>query len=103
MELFWKGCGYAGLRIANQSLLFYLAGRVLEWSIVREIQHMMNLEWELKFLPIYREANRCADELATMGCSLQESLIFFEQCPSFVDPLLLNDSLGMSIHRRISC
>lgn len=55
---------------------------------------MTYLDWELKFVSINREANRCADELAFLGCSLQESLILFEQYPSYVAPVLLGESLG---------
>ena len=78
-------------------------GRILGWSIVREIRKLLKLPWEVRVVNIFREANRCADELAKIGCHQGEDLIIYEQCPVSVGPLLLADTVGNSIPRLVSC
>jgi ribonuclease HI len=34
------------------------------WSLVLNIQKLLDLEWEVKIAHVYREANQCADALA---------------------------------------
>lgn len=63
---------------------------------------MMNSEWEMKFVTIYYEANRCADELGSLGCNLQETLILFEQCLPSMGLLFHSDSLRIPIPRCLS-
>jgi hypothetical protein len=49
----------------------------------------------------YREANKCIDALAKIGCSLEHNMIFYDNCLAAIRDILLADKLGMTISRLI--
>jgi hypothetical protein len=49
----------------------------------------------------YREANKCADALAMIGCSLKHNMIIYDNCPAAIRDILLADELGMTTSRLI--
>ncbi|MCI17930.1 putative non-LTR retroelement reverse transcriptase, partial [Trifolium medium] len=73
----------------------------LGFSLVKQIQRLVNLDWEIKVSHLYREANQCADGLATMGCSLQGCTLYFEECPDQIKHLLEFDAMGYTTPRLI--
>ncbi|MCI62004.1 ribonuclease H, partial [Trifolium medium] len=56
---------------------------------------MVNKEWNIEFMHEYCEANKCADALAKIGCSLEQNVTFFKECPNGVKAILLADELGI--------
>lgn len=45
-------------------------GCASSWSLVSKIRRLLQSDWEVKIYHVYREANKCADVLANMGCDL---------------------------------
>jgi hypothetical protein len=50
---------------------------------------------------IYREANKCADALANIGCSLDYETLYYDVCPAQLSDLVAADSMGISTPRLI--
>jgi ribonuclease HI len=69
-------------------------------SVLKHIRRLLQLEWEVKVCHTYREANRCADALAHIGCELGSSVIFYESCPTQIMHFFY-DKVGISIPRLI--
>ncbi|PNX97917.1 ribonuclease H [Trifolium pratense] len=71
------------------------------YAIVRKIRRLLLMDWNVKVLHEYREANKCADALANTGCILDLELIFYQECPMEIRNILLADELGISTPRII--
>lgn len=56
----------------------------------------------MRIYHVYKEANKCADVLANLGCDLAESMMIYEKPPVQVEQLLIVDVLGVSTPRLIS-
>ncbi|GAU22839.1 hypothetical protein TSUD_282060 [Trifolium subterraneum] len=65
------------------------------YPLIRKIHNMINRDWNIEFMHEYREANKCADALARIGCSLKHKVTFFRECPDNVKEFLLADELGI--------
>ncbi|AES80811.1 hypothetical protein MTR_7g085230 [Medicago truncatula] len=50
---------------------------------------------------LYREANRCADTLANIGCIMGNEMMFYESCPTQINYLLTADQAGVTFPRLI--
>jgi hypothetical protein len=50
----------------------------------------------------YREANKCTDALATMGCFLSYDTVFYAHCPASVRDVYAADVQGSSTPRIIA-
>ncbi|KAK2358830.1 hypothetical protein QL285_095979 [Trifolium repens] len=74
---------------------------VMGYSLVKEIHRLFSLEWEVKILHSYQEANRCADALPNMGCSFCGNVVFYEECYNQLVQLLVYVVLGSSTSRLI--
>jgi ribonuclease HI len=70
-------------------------------SLVRRIRSLFQDGWNIKIRHVYREANRVADALATLGCQ-QDACNLFEAPPLGVDQLCSFDSSGVTTPRFIS-
>jgi ribonuclease HI len=70
-------------------------------SLLRNIRRLLALDWEVKVVHAYRESNQCADALATIGCSLNKEIIFYNVCPIEIRNFLLADDLGITTPRLI--
>jgi ribonuclease HI len=66
------------------------------FPLVKHIQRLLAMDWEVHISHSYREANQCADALANMGCELNCSIVYFDVCPSRIKHLFVSDSLGHS-------
>ncbi|MCI02556.1 ribonuclease H protein, partial [Trifolium medium] len=64
--------------------------------LVRNIRRLMDLDWEVNIVHAYRESNQCVDALATIGCSLDKEIVYYNDCPSEVKDLLLADVMGIT-------
>jgi hypothetical protein len=67
----------------------------LGFSLVKTIKKLLDEEWEVKISHLYREANRSADALASMGCTLNFNIVYFETCPINIRELIHADVLGI--------
>jgi ribonuclease HI len=71
-------------------------------ALVKKIQRLMQLEWDITISHSYREANYCADALANMGCFIDGNTVFFEECPDQIRHLLVSDAMGYTTPRLVS-
>jgi ribonuclease HI len=53
-------------------------------SIAKQSWRMLQLEWKVELTHSYREANKCADKMANVECSLEYETTLFEDCPDFL-------------------
>ena len=63
------------------------------WSLLGRFQHF-------KVQHVFREANRVADALAKLGCSMQEYFVVMDSSPSdVVANFVYSDAMGENICR----
>ncbi|PNX87169.1 ethylene responsive transcription factor 1b [Trifolium pratense] len=67
----------------------------LDWS-QEDLTVTEHVDWNVKVMHEYREANKCADALANMGCELDKEMVFYEECLMEIREILLADELGNS-------
>jgi ribonuclease HI len=70
-------------------------------ALVKKIKRLIQFEWEIVISHSYREANSCADALASMGCLLDGNTVYFEECPAQIRHLLVSDAMGFTTPRLI--
>jgi ribonuclease HI len=73
----------------------------LGFSLVKSIKKLLDEEREVKISHLYRETNRSADALASMGCTLNFTIVYFETCPINIRELIHADVLGSNTPRLI--
>jgi hypothetical protein len=61
----------------------------------------MQEDWIVEVSHIYREANKCADALANIGCSVDFNSVFYDNCPSRIMDNYNFDVLGNSTPKLI--
>jgi ribonuclease HI len=76
-------------------------GSIRGRSLVRKIQGLMEQDIEVQFKHVYREANKVADWLANLGCTLANGSIFYEFPPREVQALVDDDVSEVSTSRMI--
>jgi hypothetical protein len=69
-------------------------GRIL----LNRIRQLMNMDWNVRISHIYREANKVADAIALLRCSIQ-GFSYFETPPASLKRLCLDDVMGVSTLR----
>jgi ribonuclease HI len=77
-------------------------GSVSGWSIIKKIRSLLSLDWSVKICHIYREANRCADMLANMGCVHNHGTLSYHQPPTDLMQVLDDDIRGVSFPRLVA-
>lgn len=72
-------------------------------SLVRRIRPLLAMEWIVTIKHVYREANKVADGLVDLGCSLGENnpYVLFDTPPNRVKQYVAHDVIGVSTHRLI--
>lgn len=68
-------------------------------DLVRDIQFLAALNWNVSFHFVYREANRCADHLASLGHNSIGEEFSCSQIPRTLFPLLRDDVIGVAFPR----
>jgi ribonuclease HI len=71
-------------------------------TVTRQIWKLLDLNWDIEITHSYREANKCADALANVGCSLGRDIVFYDVCPPFLSHFLVEDNLGITTPRLVS-
>ncbi|GAU17428.1 hypothetical protein TSUD_233050 [Trifolium subterraneum] len=71
-------------------------------ALAKQVWQLLDMEWNIEILHIYREANKCADAMANLGCSLGYDVILYADCPLPLREMLAFDNMGISTPRFIS-
>jgi ribonuclease HI len=87
--------------VVNQVLRKPGYGRPLGGSLVMRIRKLLELDWEVVIDHVYREANKCADMLANIGCTLDTHMVYYDICPIECHSVMLADVLGIETLRSI--
>jgi ribonuclease HI len=70
-------------------------------ALIKQIWKLLDMDWNIEIFHTYREANKCADALANLGCSLGYDLVFFDDCPLTIRETFAKDNMGISTPRLI--
>ena len=74
---------------------------ILDKNLISQIRQLMAKDWRVKVQHIYREANFCADWLATYSLMKEMGLTVYTQPPKGMYYLLIVDATGVTILRTI--
>ncbi|KAL4299003.1 hypothetical protein AHAS_Ahas17G0057400 [Arachis hypogaea] len=69
--------------------------------LIRNIQNWKNRKWNILFVNIYREGNRCADCLAHKSLELDIGFHFWDTPPNEVVAFLSDDEQGIALPRLV--
>jgi hypothetical protein len=69
---------------------------------VQRIRQMLELNWEINISHSYREANRCADDLAKLAFTLLDDFQFHNVCPKFIKNYFDDDVSGVTTSRLVT-
>lgn len=58
-------------------------------------------DWEVRIVHCFREGNRVADNLANIGVTQSEALVYFDAPPQAITQLLREDIMGVALPRFI--
>jgi hypothetical protein len=50
----------------------------------------------------YREANKCADVLTSIGCTLDSTIVFYDSCPVECSHVMQDNIMGIATPRYIN-
>jgi ribonuclease HI len=70
--------------------------------LLKQIWQLLDHDWNVEISHTYREANHCADALATLGCSLNLEITTFDSCPSHMREIYDADCMGITTSRLIT-
>lgn len=90
-----KLSGWKAIKCLNNDLLGSLSGR----NLVRKIKQLLSSFTSVRIIHTYCEANRVADSLTNIGCTLGDGLVVY--LPLEVKLLVEADVRGVSIPRLI--
>jgi ribonuclease HI len=85
-----------------QSLQARQEGSPMGATLLKKIYKIMEDFQEVCIIHVYREANRCADMLANIGCRSSGSTVYFEYPPFEVLQIVDDDYRGVSFPRIVS-
>ncbi|KAK2417534.1 Polynucleotidyl transferase, ribonuclease H superfamily protein [Trifolium repens] len=83
-------------QVIAQTLKDNTNGSGMGCALIKRIRSLLDGQWEVKIMHIYREANRCADMLANMGSEGVSEIEFFERPPSRVLQIVEDDVRSVS-------
>ncbi|KAK2430654.1 Polynucleotidyl transferase, ribonuclease H superfamily protein [Trifolium repens] len=88
-------------QVIAESLKDNTNGSGMGCALTKRIRSLLDGQWEVKIMHIYREANRCADMLPNMDSEGVSGIEFFERPPSRVLQIVEDDVRGVSFPRLI--
>jgi L1 cell adhesion molecule like protein len=71
-------------------------------SLLKHIKKLLAMDWIIDISHTYREANKCVDALANIGCSLSYDVMFYESCPDIMSNIYVADMQGSSTPRLVA-
>ncbi|KAK2425118.1 Polynucleotidyl transferase, ribonuclease H superfamily protein [Trifolium repens] len=63
-------------------------------SLLKRIWNLLKEDWLIEVSHTYREANKCVDALANIGCTLAAKCVFYDRCPAQIMDMYKFDLLG---------
>jgi ribonuclease HI len=87
--------------IVNQVLSKAGYGRPLGMALVMRIRSLLEMEWEVVINHSYREANKCADVLANIGCTIDTQMVYYDSCPRECFDVMSADVMGIATPRSV--
>lgn len=101
-----KGYRHVELQLDSKVVVSQLTGNgsgtMMGRGLVHRLQQMLQRQWQVKILHIYREANMVADGLACIACEGGEGMHFWEHPPERILQFLHDDCIGVSTPRLVS-
>ncbi|XP_028772799.1 uncharacterized protein LOC114729937 [Neltuma alba] len=67
----------------------------------RLIQELLSGEWNVRLNHVFREGNRCADKIASLGASQTEQKLVWFTPPKAVQEILKEYLLGIGVPRYV--
>jgi ribonuclease HI len=71
------------------------------YSLLKRIKQLMAKDWRVEVSHIYREANKCADAMANIGCLQDFHFEFYDCCPVPVRDVYNLDMMGNTTPRLV--
>lgn len=71
-------------------------------SLIRSILQLVNRDWFITLIHVFRESNRVADKLANIAASLPLGFQLFHAPSSEIAPILVDDRAGVSFPRLVN-
>jgi ribonuclease HI len=101
-----RGVTKLDLRIDSEVIVKSLQARkngsAMGCTLMKKIYKVLEDFQEVRITHVFREANRCADMLANMGCSNIDNILYFEYPPVEVMQIVDDDYRGVSFPRLVS-
>jgi ribonuclease HI len=101
-----RGVTKLDLRIDSEVIVKSLQvrknGSIMGCTLMKKIYKVLVEFQEVRITHVFREANRCADMLANMGCFNTDNIIYFEYPPTEVIQIVDDDFRGVSFPRLVS-
>jgi ribonuclease HI len=101
-----RGVTKLDLRIDSEVIVKSLQARkngsTMGCTLMKKIYKVLEDFQEVRITHVFREANRCADMLANMGCSNIDNILYFEYPPVEVMQIVDDDYRGVSFPRLVS-
>jgi ribonuclease HI len=88
--------------VVAQTLRNGKSNSIMGNSLLKQIKKLLDLDWIVEISHMYREANKCADALANIGCSLNYDTTFYANCLKLISDVYSADIQGSSTPRLIA-
>ena len=89
----------------NKTVVQMIVGEVMphaaDLPLINSIKALINLDWTVKVVHVYREANRAADWLASFASQFPRGLHVLQQAPASINDILYQDFIGVSSTRMV--
>jgi hypothetical protein len=70
--------------------------------LLKRIRALLAMNWTVEITYIYREANKCADGMSNLRCSLSYDFMYFDSCPTQISEFYHADMMGNTTPRLVS-
>lgn len=103
-----QACGFTCVKLSLDANVFVQGlngstqGSVLGLQLLMSIKKIMAGDWLIRIWHVYRETNKVADALASLGCQLTASLLVYDALQDAIRQLLVSDAMGVSTPRCIN-
>jgi hypothetical protein len=54
----------------------------VDCSLVKKMRKMLEMNWEVKIIHLYKETNKYAEALTNIGCDFDHTIFFYDNCPN---------------------
>lgn len=71
-------------------------------QLLCKIKELLRMDWHVDISHVYREANKCADLLASLGCSSDKHWVEPFQPPAVLGSQLFYDAMGVATPRSVT-